>query len=169
MAESSGINRRAFLQVAAGVGGGLVAGWYLPGFGRSALAALADPSQALQPNAFVRITPDNWVTVIVGHLQFGQGALTALPTLVAEELDADWNRVRWEQAPASPACAHPIFKTQVTGASLTTPAQYEPQRRAGTAFEPVLVKDGVDSQAVEGGQELPYAIPNVLIDLNTTR
>jgi isoquinoline 1-oxidoreductase subunit beta len=139
MAESSGISRRGFLQVAAGVGGGLVAGWYLPGFGRGALAAPVEPSQALQPNAFVRITPDNWVTVIVGHSELGQGALTALPMLVAEELDADWNRVRWEQAPAAPAYAHPIFKTQVTGASLTTPAQYEPQRQAGAAVREMLV------------------------------
>jgi isoquinoline 1-oxidoreductase subunit beta len=59
--------------------------------------------------------------------------------LVAEELDADWNRVRWEQAPASPAYAHPIFHTQLTGGSLTIPAQYEPQRKAGAAVREMLV------------------------------
>jgi isoquinoline 1-oxidoreductase beta subunit len=139
MVESTAVTRRAFLQVTAGVGGGLLAAWHLSLFGSGTLAAPADPAQPWQPNAFVRITPDNWVTVIVGHSELGQGALTALPMLVTEELDADWGRVRWEQAPASPAYAHPIFHTQITGGSLTVPAQYEPQRRVGAAVREMLV------------------------------
>ncbi len=53
------------------------------------------------PNAFVRIAPDNIVTVIVKHLDKGQGIATGLPTIVAEELDADWAQMRYEFAPAN--------------------------------------------------------------------
>src|SRR4029450_963416 len=55
---------------------------------------------AVEPNAFVRIGADNTVTVIVKHIEMGQGTFTGLPTLVAEELDAAWSQIRVQGGPA---------------------------------------------------------------------
>lgn len=130
--------RRTFLTTAALAGGGLLAGFFLPAASRFGIAAAAE-NLALAPNVFVRITPDNWITVTVGHTEMGQGVSTILPMLVAEELDADWSRVRWEQAPTMPAFANPLTHSQLTGGSLTTMAQFMPQRRAGAGLRAVLV------------------------------
>ena len=98
-------SRRDFLKSSAAMGGGLVIGFVLPGAGACAEAA----APLFQPNAYIRITPDNVVTVIVGQSEMGQGVLTAIPMLVAEELEADWSKIRIEQAPADPA-----FRTALT-------------------------------------------------------
>jgi isoquinoline 1-oxidoreductase beta subunit len=129
-------SRREFLQVTVAVGGGLVASLTLP---RALRAAMPAPVTDLAPNPFVRISPDNWVTIVVGHSEMGQGTSTALPMIVAEELDADWSRVRWEQSPTAPAYASPVFHIMVTGGSMTTPGEYEPQRKAGAAVRLMLV------------------------------
>ena len=78
-------DRRQFLKGAGAVGAGLVIGFNWPGGRRAAMAATAD----LAPNAFVRIAPDSTVTVIAKHFEMGQGTTTGLPTILAEELDAD--------------------------------------------------------------------------------
>lgn len=158
-------SRRDFLRLSALAGGGLLAGFYLPGASGDAFAQIASEAPpAFQPNAFVRITPDNKVTVIVGHTEMGQGVATVLPMLVAEELDADWGNVRWEQAPTDKAYQHPIMHQQLTGGSLTTIAQYEPQRRAGAAVREVLLLAaakkwgvGVDALITERGRVLHVA------------
>ena len=77
-------SRRGFLKTSALAGGGLLIGFTLPGASRFALAATE-----FKPNAFIRITSDNRVTVICGLSEMGQGVLTAIPMLVAEELEAD--------------------------------------------------------------------------------
>src|SRR5689334_15190312 len=95
MSETSGaivnLSRRGFLKA----GAGLTLGVALP----DAFAQTA-PAAAFAPNAFVRIGTDSTVTVTVKHLEMGQGTYTGLPTLVAEELDADWRQIRVEGAPA---------------------------------------------------------------------
>ncbi len=92
------LSRRDFLKA----GAGLTLGIAVP-----SLAQMAGPGQGggrvvaagtFEPNAFVRIGTDNTVTVIVKHLEMGQGTYTGLPTLVAEELDADWGQIRVEAA-----------------------------------------------------------------------
>ena len=79
----------------------------------------ANASAAFEPNAFVRIAPDNTVTVIVKHVEMGQGTYTGLPTLVAEELDADWAQIRVEGAPADAGRYNNLFwgPAQGTGGS----------------------------------------------------
>lgn len=138
MVSLSRTTRREFLKVSAVGGGGLIAGWYQPNLRDRVLVAAA-PGVQLQPNAFVRITPDNRVTVIVGHSELGQGALTAMSMMVAEELDADWQLVRWEQAPTDPAYNQPVFHTQITGASMSTGSRYQQQRQAGAAVRAILM------------------------------
>ena len=145
---SSATSRRDFLRLSAVAGGGLLAGYLMPGAIRG-VNAQAAAGVSWQPNAFVRITPDNIVTVIVGHTEMGQGVATAIPMLVAEELDADWSRVRWEQSPTDPVYANPLMHQQLTGGSVTTTAQYEPQRRAGAAVRAVLVQAAAKRWQVE--------------------
>ena len=98
--EIINLSRRDFLKA----GAGLTLGVAVP-----SLAQMAGPGKvggsvvaagALEPNAFVRIGTDSTVTVIVKHLEMGQGTYTGLPTLVAEELDADWAQIRVESAPS---------------------------------------------------------------------
>jgi len=101
-------SRRRFLQSSAALAGSLVIGFYLPrGRGFEALAQGA-PQPAVAPNAFLRIGKDGSVTVMVKHLEFGQGVTTSLPMLVAEELDCDWSKVRAELASRARVRAHRV-------------------------------------------------------------
>src|SRR5580704_10034963 len=84
-------SRRAFLKTAAATAAGLTIGFHWSG---PLSHALADTSKDFAPNAFLRIAPDNSVTVIAKHVELGQGAYTGLATVVAEELDADWAQIR---------------------------------------------------------------------------
>jgi isoquinoline 1-oxidoreductase beta subunit len=127
--------RRQFLQ--AGGAGALTIPFTVPAVSRAAGAASA--KAAFKPNAYLRITPDERVTVICGSSEMGQGVLTSIPMLVAEELDADWKRVSVEQAPVDQAYANPMFGMQATGGSTTIRAHWEPMRKAGAAAREMLV------------------------------
>lgn len=129
--------RRDFLRTSGAAA--LVVGFTLPLAPRRTDAATATPTTTFAPNAWVRITPDSRVTVVCGSAEMGQGVLTAIPMLVAEELDADWRRVRVEQAPVDQAYANPMFGMQATGGSTTVRAHWEPLRKAGAAAREMLV------------------------------
>jgi len=124
-------SRREFVL---GSSAALVLGFALPSAARAAGA-----TSSFQPSAYLRITPDSRVTVVCGSAEMGQGVLTAIPMLVAEELDADWSRVSVEQAPADPSFANPMFGIQATGGSSTVRAHWEPLRKAGAAAREMLV------------------------------
>ena len=134
MSANYSASRREFLQVSALAGGGLLIGFALPGASRLAFAA-----GEFKPNAFIRITSDNRVTVICGLSEMGQGVHTAIPMLVAEELEADWSRIKVEQAPADPAFANPFLGFQATGGSSSVRANWEPMRKAGAAAREMLI------------------------------
>jgi len=127
-------SRRSFLKASAATGGGLVIGFALPGAGR-----LAEAAQSFSPNAYLRIAGNGRVTVVCGLSEMGQGVLTAIPMLVAEELDADWSKVRVEQAPVDKAFANPMFGIQATGGSASVRGFWEPMRKAGAAAREMLV------------------------------
>ncbi len=95
------IERREFLKFSLAAGGGLLIGFSLPGADMFATAQ-AQSITVFMPNAFLRIGTDDRVTVIVNHSEMGQGVYTALPMLLAEELDADWNKIGFESAPVDP-------------------------------------------------------------------
>lgn len=123
--------RRGFLQT----GGALVVGFALPAGGRAATAA----AKATPLSAYVRIGSDNRVTVVCGSAEMGQGVLTAIPMLLAEELDADWRLVSVEQSPVDKAYNNPMFGMQATGGSTTVRAHWTPMRQAGAAARQMLV------------------------------
>ncbi|HEU4845550.1 MAG TPA: molybdopterin cofactor-binding domain-containing protein, partial [Burkholderiaceae bacterium] len=114
--SGAGMSRRGFIKAGAVAGGGLVLGFFVPGANRFANAQ-AQQAKTYEPNAFLHIAPDNSVTVQVNRLEFGQGVQTALPMLIAEELDADWSQVRSELAPAGEQYKDPAFGIQMTGGS----------------------------------------------------
>ena len=121
------LSRRSFLKVSGGVGIGLVIG--LPAVTESIAST---GSGALEFNPFVRIAPDSRVTVIIKHLDKGQGAMTGLATLVAEELDASWSQMDAEFAPADAALYNNLHwgKMQGTGGSIGQSGHVRPELRA---------------------------------------
>ena len=107
-ADATQPTRRTILKSIGGVGAGLVLGTQLPTAAKADSGAAAvikgdAGTAAFAPNAFVRIAPDSTVTVLIKHIEFGQGPYTGLTTLVAEELDADWSQMRAQSAPANTA------------------------------------------------------------------
>ncbi|MGH8251938.1 MAG: molybdopterin cofactor-binding domain-containing protein, partial [Steroidobacteraceae bacterium] len=118
---------------------GLVIAFVVPGARRFALAQPAVPPKLPEPNAFLRIGSDDSITVLIAHSEMGQGIWTALPMLIAEELDADWARFRVEHAPAAPAYAHTAFGMQMTGGSTSTWSEFDRYRQAGALARWLLV------------------------------
>ena len=138
-AKSSRIARRDFLKTTATIGGGLWISAYVP-----ELAARPDsnaPASAtvFAPNAFLRIAPDDTVTVISNHSEMGQGIYTSLPMLLNEELEADWSKIRVEAAPVDPVYNHTLYGVQMTGGSSTTPSEWERFRKMGAMARIMLV------------------------------
>ena len=119
------VSRREFLKATGMAGGGLMLAIGLGERGAmggrlaAAEEAAAPAPKIYPPAAFVRIGEDDRVTIVVGKLEFGQGVLTSMPMLIAEELDCDWSKVRSEHAPADPVYGHPGFGMQFTGGSMS--------------------------------------------------
>ncbi len=148
-------SRRRFLANAAG----LVIGVALPLRGRaqSGAAAALSTDEAMEgafaPNAFVRIAPDDTVTVLIKHIEFGQGPYTGLATLVAEELDADWSQMRAASAPANDDLyANLFFGMQGTGGSTAMANSYTQMRKAGAAARAMLVAAAAEAWGVPADQ-----------------
>lgn len=126
--------RRGFLK--SGTGAALTIGFALP---LAAGRLEAATPVVFAPNAWLRLTADGTVTVMCGSAEMGQGVLTAIPMMLAEELDADWKKVRVMQAPVDKAYDNPMFGMQATGGSTTVRAHWEPLRKAGAAAREMLV------------------------------
>ncbi len=145
-------SRRAFLSG----GAGLVLALTLPVPGRRLLAqeAAAPAAAAIPPNAFVRIAADDTVTVMIKHIEFGQGPMTGLATLVAEELDADWSQMRGALAPANAAWYGNavLGGLQGTGGSTALPSSFMIMRRAGAAMRAMLVEAAAAEWGVPAGE-----------------
>ena len=132
------IDRRDFLRMTALAGGGLAI--YASGLdARAADAAPAAPKPPADPSPFITIHPDNTVEIRVNRLDFGQGALTALPMLVAEELDIEWKQVRASLAPAGEAYKDPLFGVQMTGGSTAVAHSWQQHREIGAAARQMLM------------------------------
>jgi len=132
------VSRRDFVVVLTATGGGLMLGWRVGDASGTATAATAPPGFA--PNAFIRIGRDGRVTMIIGQVEMGQGMYTAMPMLLAEELEVALDQVQLEHAPPDDKLyANPLVGFQMTGASSSVKFLYEPMRRAGAAARSMLV------------------------------
>jgi len=129
------VTRRSFLQTTALLAGTLVVGFRLDG--RPATAA-----EALAPDAFIRIAPDNTITIISKHTELGQGTYSGLATILAEEMDADWGQIRVESAPADAKRYGNRLAggVQMTGGSTSMAGAWDEMRRAGATARAMLVE-----------------------------
>ncbi len=138
MSDVVNLSRRGFLKAGALAGGGLVLGVYVPPRATAVDPPAAKPT-TYKPNAFLRIGSDDTVTVIVNHSEMGQGIYTGLAMIVAEELDADWRKVRVEAAPADPVYNHTMYGIQLTGGSTSTISEWDRFRKAGATARAMLI------------------------------
>jgi isoquinoline 1-oxidoreductase subunit beta len=147
-------SRRGFLIGAAAAGAGLTVGFHVP-LGRRALAAAGAEAPVNPLMAYVRIAPDNTVTVLSAHMDGGQGIYTGLATLVAEELDADWGQMRVEGAWGNPKLYGNMAMGgafQLTGGSTAIPSSWERYRRAGAVARAMIVEAAAREWGVPAGE-----------------
>ncbi|MGE0114659.1 MAG: molybdopterin cofactor-binding domain-containing protein [Steroidobacteraceae bacterium] len=128
--ETPTVSRRWFLKLAGVSGGGLALAFY---FGDQAQAQSAPT--AFAPNAFVQIDNDGSILIYSKGPEIGQGIKTAFALIIAEELDADWQRVHVEQAPINPA----VYGRQGAGGSTSIPSNWDQLRQAGAVARAMLV------------------------------
>ncbi|OGA04129.1 MAG: hypothetical protein A3H35_09885 [Betaproteobacteria bacterium RIFCSPLOWO2_02_FULL_62_17] len=128
------VSRREFLGAGAGLGVAITLG-----LGGAAATREANAQERRTFNAYISIATNGAITIQCPAPEMGQGIMTTLPMVVAEELDADWNRVVVEQSPIAAVYAHPIFKAQYVVASLSTFGYWTPLRMAGAQTRRVLM------------------------------
>jgi isoquinoline 1-oxidoreductase beta subunit len=145
MAKSPAFSRREFLRTSAAGGAALVVGFRLSGRARAGQAPEQEKKTPNPFDAWVRITPDNRVTLILGKSEMGQGIMTALPMILAEELCVDWKNVKVEQAPTNPK----IYELG-TGGSGSVAGSWLPLRRAGAAAREMLIAAAAQKWEVGG-------------------
>ncbi len=125
----SPLSRREFVTAGLAAGAGLVIGFYLP-HGSS-----SNPDKnTFAPNAYLKITPDGKITIMVARSEMGQGVRTSLPMILAEELEADWKQIMIEQVGAST-----LYGDQTTGGSASVRTTWDPMRKAGATAREMLI------------------------------
>ena len=148
------LDRGHFLKIAGGFGAGLCIAIALPLGTKPAdlIAQAADEhgaSEAFAPNAWIRIAPDETVTVMVSKSEMGQGIATGFCTIVADELDIPFANVRYAFAPAAPEYIDAFFGDQTTGGSTSTPDSWMPLRQAGATARAMLISAAAKQWGVD--------------------
>ncbi len=128
------LNRRAFLKLVGVAGGGLALAFYI-GDRATARANTNGSEQGFAPNAYLRIAPDGSILIYSKNPEIGQGVKTSFPMIIAEELDADWSKVRVEQSKIDAA----LYGRQFAGGSRSIPTNWDQLRRAGATARAMLV------------------------------
>ncbi len=124
------IDRRSFLRVSATAAGGLVVSLHLP----TTISAKADP-ESFAPNGFIRVDPDNTISIWSKNPDIGEGIKTSMPMIVAEELEADWSKVKVQQADLN----EKIYGGQGTGGSDSITGDWDNLRIAGAVAREMLI------------------------------
>jgi isoquinoline 1-oxidoreductase beta subunit len=136
------LNRRSFLRVSSVAAGGLLVSLH---FDFPSLAARQNqPAKIYPPDAFVHIRPDGKIMITVNRLEFGQGVHTALPMVLADEMDADWSHVVAELAPAADVYKDPLFGIQMVGGSGSIAHSFQQYRELGAKARAMLVAAAAD-------------------------
>jgi isoquinoline 1-oxidoreductase beta subunit len=136
---TTNLSRREFLQTSAAAGGALMIGFVLPGCATNESKPQANVPTAM-PNSWVRVGADNSITILCARSEMGQGVYTAMPTLIAEELDVDITKIAIEMAPAGEPYINVMIGGQLTGGSTSVRDAYDRLRVAGAQARYVLVQ-----------------------------
>jgi isoquinoline 1-oxidoreductase beta subunit len=145
---TTSIGRRGFLKTGVAGATGLVIGFYLPG----RFEALAAPAALMPPaplNVWMLISTTDAVTIVIDKSEMGQGILTALCMIAAEELDCDWKTINTEFAPAAKEYFNPAFGMQGTGGSSSVRSSWDPMRKAGAAARDMLLQAAANEWKVD--------------------
>ena len=149
-AESPVISRREFIHTAAALGGGLALGIGVHAQEGAAGAAAAQPVRP--PAAFIRIAPDDSITLVTPAVEMGQGGHTSLPMIMMEELDGNWARLKVEDAAPDKVYNNPMFGAQSTVGSRSVRGWYTELRRLSAAAREMLVTAGAQKLGVPAGE-----------------
>jgi isoquinoline 1-oxidoreductase subunit beta len=139
MRTPTNTSRREFLKSSAAGSAGLLLAFYAPAFA----AAPNAPEQDFKPNAYIAIDPRGDIRLVVTRSEMGQGVRTALAMILAEELDADWSRVKIEQGDCDPQ-----YGDMTTGGSMSIRSTWDPLRKAGASARDMLLTAAADSWGV---------------------
>jgi len=137
--------RREFLKTTLAGAGLTIAAAVTPSGIRILSAAEADKDMAFRPNVYLRIAPDDTITVIVNKSEMGQGVTTSLPMIIADELEANWKQVRILFAPAADEYKDPVWGMQSTGGSTSIRHMHDTLRKAGASAREMLVTAGSEA------------------------
>jgi isoquinoline 1-oxidoreductase beta subunit len=139
MAPQAKLDRREFLRTSTETAGALILGFYFPMRGETRGLPSGATQRAFKPNAWLRITADNRITVLVEKPELGQGSPTYTPMMIAEELEVDWSAIHVEQAPTIPS----IYEGLRTGGCGGVASTFTPMRRVGAQAREMLVTAAV--------------------------
>jgi isoquinoline 1-oxidoreductase beta subunit len=135
MSAATTVSRRLFLKAATAAGGGLMLGCYF-----SPTGDVLEAAGAFEPNVWVRVDADSSVRIMLTMLEMGQGVMTSMPMLVAEELDFDWRKIKTEWAPADAKYGNAMFGgQQLTAGSNSVRGMWKVLRESGAAARMMLV------------------------------
>jgi len=146
--SDSGLSRRSFLRVSATAAGGLIVSLYLD----FPLLAQAPQTRTYPPDAFVHIQRDEKIVIQVNRLEFGQGVQTALPMLLADEMDADWEQIVAELAPAADVYKDPVYGIQMVGGSGSIAHSFQQYRELGAKIRAMLLAAAAQQWKVPAAQ-----------------
>ena len=152
MATASTLTRRSFLRVGAAAGGGLLISGFVPGIDGALdeTGRLEAAAGIFEPNIWVKIAADGTVTMTLTQLEMGQGVMTSMPMLVAEELDVDWNTIKLEWAPADARYGNPDFGgQQLTAGSNSVRGMWKVLRQSGATARAMLITAGAQTWGVD--------------------
>jgi len=152
------VNRREFLKASSSTGAAFFLGFYLP-----ARRSSQPQKETLEPNAWIRITPDNQITVLTEVPEMGQGSRTVDTIILAEELEADWSTIRVEPAPVIPD----IYKHLHTGGSGGTGHAWDYMRSAGAQARELLIAAAAKQWGVD--QKDCHAENSIVVHAPTNR
>src|SRR5262245_64924897 len=140
------LNRRTFLKTTTAVGGGLLIGGYIA-FEHENAELLAAGS--FEPNIWLKVNSDDTVRIMLTQLEMGQGVMTSMPMLVAEELDMDWSKIKTEWTPADAKYGNPNFGgQQLTAGSNSVRGMWKLLREAGATARTMLVTAAAQTWSV---------------------